>query len=445
MKPLIPYNSDYRSEEIINLLKHKSTSLENDEDLDPLIERIGDAKYVLVGEASHGTHEYYTWRMRLTQRLIKEKNFSFVAVEGDWPDCYRINRYAKGYQNSDKDEYDVLRAFNRWPTWMWANWEMVAFVKWLKDFNKNLSSENRIGFYGLDVYSFRESMQQIMSYLEKNDPDALKTAQQVIRCFEPFGDNEGILYAKASTLVPELCEDEVLKMLTEIMKKLPNYNSDRENVFSTEQNAYIALNAEKYYRAMILGGPQSWNIRDRHMVSTLKRLMKYHGKKAKTIVWEHNTHIGDARATPMVTEGMVNVGQLVKEEYATDGVVTVGFGSYKGSVIAGRSWGAETRKMTVPEAKIKSWEHLFHEAANGENRLLIMNKVIGQACVSGHIDHRAIGVVYNPEYEKSGNYVPSILPMRYDAFIFLDESNALHPLNLSADRSQIPDSFPFGV
>ncbi|MCI4443891.1 MAG: erythromycin esterase family protein [Lentimicrobium sp.] len=433
------------SNKIVELLNRTATVLENSEDLDPLMDYIGDAKYVLLGEASHGTHEYYTWRAKITQRLILEKGFSFIGVEGDWPDCYRLNRFAKGYLNSGKDIYSVLDEFKRWPTWMWANWEIAAFIDWLKSYNDDLPANKKVGFYGLDVYSFRESMHSIIQYLEKNDPAALQSAKKVMECFEPYGRDEGQTYARASALVPELCEKDVLHLLTEIRSKVETYNSDPENVMSTEQNAFVARNAEKYYRAMIKRSSASWNIRDEHMVSTLERLMKYHGKGAKTIVWEHNTHIGDARATDMASEGMVNVGQLLREQFADDGVVAVGFGSYKGSVVAARSWGDTMRKIRVPNAVEGSWENDFHHACLGKDRLLLMNKIKNEKCVAGPIGHRAIGVVYNPEHERFGNYVPSILPERYDAFIFIDETNALHPINIEADGCQIPDTYPFGM
>jgi erythromycin esterase len=433
------------SNEIVELLKRTSTSLENLEDLDPLMNYIEDAKYVLLGEASHGTHEYYTWRAKITQRLIQEKGFSFIGVEGDWPDCYRLNRFAKGYLNAGTDVYKVLNEFKRWPTWMWANWEIAAFIDWLKAYNVNLPADKRIGFYGLDVYSFRESMNSIIEYLEKNDPKALAIAKTAMKCFEPYGKDEGQSYARASSYVPELCEKEILHLLTEIVKNVPNYNHDAENVLSTQQNAFIARNAEKYYRAMIKRGSASWNIRDEHMVSTIERLMKFHGKDAKIIVWEHNTHIGDARATDMASEGLVNVGQLLREQYSSDGVVAVGFGSYKGSVVAGREWGDSMRKINVPEAVEGSWEHAFHLASNGQNRLLLMNKIKEEKCLSSYIGHRAIGVVYNPEHERFGNYVPTILPKRYDAFIFIDETKALHPIHIQPEENQIPETYPFGM
>lgn len=441
-------NLKYSEIDIVGItesISRNATQLRSEQDLDVLMDCIGDAKYVLLGEASHGTHEYYTWRMRITQRLIREKRFSFIAVEGDWPDCYRVNRYVKGYPHSGKNATEVLTAFNRWPTWMWANWEMVAFSEWLRNFNRNLMAGKRIGFYGLDVYSLWESMEAIITYLRKNDPGALKTALNAMRCFEPYRSDEGQSYARASYIVPELCGKEVVALLREITRKMPRYNSDRENVFSTEQNALVAVNAEKYYRAMIRGGPSSWNIRDDHMVSTLNRLMAFHGNGAKCIVWEHNTHIGDARATDMARDGMMNVGQLVREQHAAMGAVSVGFGSYKGTVIAGREWGDVMRKMHVPPAKKGSWEYILHQASGGNDSLFILDSLKNERALDAYLDHRAIGVVYHPEHEQYGNYVPSILPSRYDAFIFLDETKALHPLHIQPDGHQVPGTFPFGM
>ncbi len=266
-----------------------------------------------------------------------------------------------------------------------------------------------------------------------------------MECFEPYGKDEGQSYAKASSFVPELCEKEMLHLLTEILKNSPNYNHDPENVLSTEQNAHVVRNAEKYYRAMIKRGSASWNIRDEHMVATTDRLLNFHGKDAKIIIWEHNTHIGDARATDMAAEGMVNVGQLIREQHATEGVVAVGFGSYKGTVVAGREWGDSMRKIKVPEAVEGSWEHAMHLANQGQNRLLLMSKVKAEKCLSFPIGHRAIGVVYNPEHERFGNYVPTILPERYDAFIYIDETTALHPINTPMNGNQIPETYPFGM
>jgi erythromycin esterase-like protein len=428
---------------IINTILSISSTLKHEDDLDLLMEQIGDAKYVLLGEASHGTHEYYTWRTRISQRLIKEKGFSFIAVEGDWPDCYRINRYIKNYPDSGEHASDVLHTFERWPTWMWANWETAALAEWLKKHNTSLSDDKKIGFYGLDVYSLRESLEAIVSYLKENDQDTLQAALNAMRCFEPYKD-EGQSYARASAFIPELCEKEVIQMLVKIRENIPFYSSDPENAFSTEQNALVIHNAEKYYRAMIRSGADSWNIRDRHMVETLNRLMDFHGPSGKAIVWEHNTHIGDARATDMAKDGMVNLGQLVRQEHWEEGVFSVGFGSYKGSVIAGRQWGDVMRRINVPEALNESWEDLLHKAGNGNDLLLLLNNLKSKEDLNTIFGHRAIGVVYQPEYEKFGNYVPSILPERYDAFIYIDQTKALHPLHITPDGHKVPETYPFG-
>jgi erythromycin esterase len=328
---------------------------------------------------------------------------------------------------------------------MWANWEIMALAGWMQRHNQGLPASKKVGFYGLDVYSLWESIEYILQYLKKTDPAALQIAEDAFRCFEPYRNDEGQAYARASMFVPELCENEVVHLLKEIRKKLPTYNTDHENVFSAEQNAMIAVNAEKYYRIMIQGGPHSWNLRDKHMADTLERLLKFHGENSKVIVWEHNTHIGDARATDMVNEGMYNIGELARMQHHDKGIVLVGFGSYKGSVMAGRSWGAPMQVMKMPEAIEGSWEYLLHMAGRG-NKLLLMEDLAGNdVFMENHIGHRAIGVVYNPQYEKYGNYVPSILPLRYDAFIFLDETTALYPLHIEPDGHQVPETYPFGV
>lgn len=440
----------FTKESVINELganqaiQQHAYSLQSKADLQPLFDRIGDARIVMLGEASHGTHEYYTWRSHISRKLIEEKGFNFIAVEGDWPDCYRLNRFVKGYDQGSKGAFKVLNTFNRWPTWMWANWEIVALADWLWQHNTGLPANKKVGFYGLDVYSLWESMESIMQYLRKTDKSALKVAEEAFRCFEPYKD-EGQSYARASQFVPELCENEVVDLLKEVQKKLPTYNTDYENVFSAEQNALITVNAEKYYRAMIHGGPHSWNVRDRHMADTLERLLKFHGENSKVIVWEHNTHIGDARATDMVDEGMFNIGELARMQHHDKGVILVGFGSYKGSVVAGKSWGAEMQTMQMPEARKGSWEYLLH-LARKENTLLLMDDFMNNDMfMENHLGHRAIGVVYNSKYEPYSNYVPTILPLRYDAFIYLDQTRALYPLHIKPDGHQVPETYPFGV
>jgi erythromycin esterase len=428
-----------------------SRPLHRDRDLDPLLERIGDARYVLLGEASHGTSEYYTWRTRISQRLIQEKGFSFLAVEGDWPDCYRVNRYVKGAPDAGASAYDVLHAFDRWPTWMWANEEVVGLAEWLRSHNDTVAQEAKVGFYGLDVYSLWDSMRAVIDYLERTDPDAVRAAWQAFRCFEPYGEDVQE-YAWATRLVAASCEDEVVALLRDLQRRAPQYaGQSRETYFNAEQNALVAKNAERYYRTMVRGGSASWNIRDQHMVETLERLMQHHGPDARAIVWEHNTHIGDARATDMVRTGMFNVGQLVRERRAREGVVLVGFGSHRGTVVAATQWGAPMDRMPVPPAREDSWEDVLHRAGASDKLLLLSDGPLAslRSCPDSMLEtrgHRAIGVVYDPAYEAFGNYVPTVLPRRYDAFLYLDQTEALHPLHLVPRvEPEPPETFPSGV
>src|SRR5215212_6584793 len=468
--------------------------LKTSADLNPLFEETGkdNIRYVLLGEASHGTSEFYNWRTEITKRLISEQKFSFIAVEGDWPDCYNVNRYVKGISESEGNNsgnsssssaYDVLFAFNRWPTWMWANREIVDLIEWLRKYNERLPEEQKVGFYGLDVYSLWESMESVIKYLKKVDPDAIKTVIEAYRCFEPY-ERSVEDYARATALVPESCEDEVIDMLINLRSKASQYKTDglghREEYFNAEQNAIVAKNAELYYRKMIQGGTATWNIRDTHMMDTLKRLMEFYdeggGKSAgnnnhgnssysKSVVWAHNTHVGDARQTDMAAAKMINIGQLVREHASEQNVMIVGFGTYKGSVIAAKEWGEKMERVNVPPAIEGSWDNLVHKRTNGTNSLLIFrgennqrNKAEEFIAPDGEVGsstdslkrkkgQRAIGVVYNPEYEKYGNYVPTILTKRYDAFLHIDETHALSPLHMPEidDQKEIPETFPTGL
>jgi erythromycin esterase-like protein len=432
--------------ELLAAVRSLSRPLRSPADLDPLLDRIGEARYVLLGEASHGTHEYYTWRAALSRRLIEEKGFSFIAVEGDWPDCYLVNRFVKGYAESGDNALEVLHAFERWPTWMWANEEVVELVEWLRRHNDALAMDKKAGFYGLDVYSLWDSLYRILSYLRKQAPSALSAARRAFQCFEPYGEDVQE-YARATRWVDASCEDEVIALLAELHRTAREHPRDgREAQFDAEQNALVVKNAEHYYRTMVQGGPESWNIRDRHMVETLERLMKHHGPGGKAIVWEHNTHVGDARFTDMAEDGTVNVGQLVREGHDGEGVVLVGFGSYRGSVIAGREWEAPMERMTVPPGRPDSWEDILHRACAGD-RLLLLDDARANEEFLEERGHRAIGVVYHPDYERYGNYVPTVLPRRYDAFLFLDQTRALWPLHEMKVReeSEVPETYPFGV
>lgn len=434
---------DVNDSKIIDALRSNAVSLTSAADVDPLLEKIGDARYVLLGEASHGTSEYYSWRAELSLRLIREKGFSFVAVEGDWPDCYRVNRTVKVAPGASEGVFDSLHAYDRWPTWMWANWEVVAFAERLREHNFTVPLERMVGFYGLDVYSLWESMDVVLRHLHTAHPESVDVAKAAFACFDPFG-RDGQAYAWSTKFGASNCKDEVQRLLMKLMQtRYREEGDDPESHFDAEMNAWAAVNAERYYRTMMAGDVSSWNVRDHHMVDTLERLMARHGPEAKGIVWEHNTHVGDARATDMGREGMINVGQLVRERHGAQNVFIVGFGSHHGSVVASRAWGDQMERMTVPPAGSGSWEALMHEA--DLQQALYFTQNLGDVG-SEERGHRAIGVVYRPEREAQGNYVPTVLGERYDAFIYLDETHALHPLHVQpTDKHEPPETYPFAL
>ncbi len=415
-------------------------------DLDPLLDRIGEARFVLLGEATHGTSEFYRWRTAITRRLVEERGFSFVAVEGDWPDCYRVNRHVKHLREPAESGEQVLHAFARWPTWMWANREVVELVEFLRAHNSRHSWERQVGFYGLDVYSLWESMSAVIEYLDRVDPAAALEARRAYGCFDRFhGDAQD--YARSTALTPTSCEPDVVQMLTKLRAHAPEYLADgRDAYFAAEQNALVAIDAERYYRAMIRGGPSSWNVRDHHMMDTLDRLMTFHGPTAKAIVWEHNTHVGDARFTDMARDGMVNVGQLARQAHDREGVVLVGFATHRGTVIAANEWGAPMARITVPPATAGSFEELAHRSGAGEAFMLFGDELATNDDFEQPLGHRAIGVVYRPRSEQWGNYVPTIIPHRYDAMIYVDETHAVDPLHMPiAVTGEEPETYPSGM
>ncbi|HEX5437610.1 MAG TPA: erythromycin esterase family protein [Gemmatimonadaceae bacterium] len=434
--------------DLASAVGHDAIPMQTARDLDPLMEMVGDARYVLLGEASHGTSEFYTWRTEISKRLIREKGFTFIGVEGDWPDCYRVNRFIRSYPNSGESARDVLHAFSRWPTWMWANEEVVELATWLRRYNNAVPAERQAGFYGLDVYSLYESLDAVITYLERVDPSAVDAARRAYRCFEPYGEDVQE-YARATALVPTSCEDEAISMLQELRSHAAEYREDgREAYFNAEQNAIIARNGELYYRTMVRGGAMSWNVRDHHMTETLEHLLEFHGPTAKGIVWAHNTHVGDARFTDMSGAGMVNLGQLVRQGHSADGVVLVGCSTHRGSVIAAREWGLPMQRMRVPEAQQGSYDDVLHRSGAGNFMLLFADESAGAARpgleeVRGH---RAIGVVYDPRVEHWGNYVPTVLPQRYDAVLFVDETHAVSPLHMPVHvEGEPPETYPSGM
>jgi erythromycin esterase-like protein len=325
---------------------------------------------------------------------------------------------------------------------MWANWEVAALAEWLCEQNKNLPPESKTGFYGLDVYSLWDSMNEMMKYLQVEDPTIAATVKKAIQCFEPYERDEQ-QYARY-TLRGHSCRDSVVELLKEVRARAQFPDGDREAGFNAEQNALIAVNAEKYYRSMVGFDNESWNVRDSHMMETLDRLLHFHGKGAKGIVWAHNTHVGDARATDMKRAGMINIGQLAREQFGVNQVYLVGFGCFSGKVIAGEEWGSVMEEMDVPPAKESSIEFLLHEEQPSNRYFLFSDNAIKKNFPE-RIKHRAIGVVYQPYPERLGNYVTSDIAERYDAFIFLDKTTAVHPLHMQPARGRLPETYPFGM
>jgi erythromycin esterase-like protein len=414
-------------------------------DFDALLDRIGQARVVMLGEASHGTHEFYLWRAMLTQRLITERGFSFVAAEADWPDCERVDRSVRGAgTEAPEDPRAALGAFERWPTWMWANEEVADFGRWLRRYNADRAPGDRVGFHGLDVYSLWESLRAILVHLREHDPGTVETALAAYRCFEPYGEDPQ-RYALETRFVPEGCADQVVDLLARMRERAITgaLGPGRDDEFNAWQNAEVVAGAEHYYRAMVRGNVESWNVRDRHMADTLDRLMDYHGPGAKAVVWAHNTHVGDARATDTADIGQVTIGQLGRDSYGPD-VVLVGFGCHRGTVVAGPAWGAPMQVMPVPAARAGSLEDVLHSTAP-ERALLVFGEQRSGDLLTDWLGHRAIGVVYDPERERWGNYVPTRLGDRYDAFVWLDQTRGVRPLRTRDVSTAEPETYPAGV
>jgi erythromycin esterase-like protein len=418
--------------------------LRSEKDLDPLLAQIGNARVVLLGEASHGTHEYYTWRAALTKRLMQEKGFNFMAVEGEWADSYRVNNFIKGPRQDSAATVKLLRHYNRWPTWMWGNYEVASLVSWLNTYNQGKPAGRKVGFFGLDVYCLWESLADLMPHVQRASPAAYEAAQKAHKCFQPYSANAEA-YAQAVASASDNCRNETNRLWQAMEKLTSGAVPKDEALFVAQQHALVAVNGERYYRAAAVSNSESWNIRDRHMMETLRRLLELHGPESKAIVWEHNTHVGDARFTDMASSAEVNVGQLARQQLGRENVFIVGFGSYEGSVIAADSWGAPIKKMTVPAAQPNSWEDILHRLGGPTDKLLLSKDLREVSYLKRRIGHRAIGVVYNPRLERFGNYVPSTIPQRYDAFVFIDKTTALHPIQTPVKGNEPPDLYPSGT
>jgi erythromycin esterase-like protein len=420
---------------------------------DALLDGIGDARVVLLGEATHGTHEFYRERAFITRRLITEKRFTAVAVEADWPDAYRVNRYVRGV-STDQGAAQALEGFKRFPTWMWRNADVLDFVGWLRSHNDAQPPDARGGFYGLDLYSLRASMQAVLGYLDKVDPDAARRARHRYGCFDRFGQEmQEYGYAASLGLEPS-CEREVVGQLLELHRQRAEYASRdgrvaRDEFFHAEQNARLVKNAEEYYRTMFGARADSWNLRDRHMVDTLQELMRHLERsrpQARVVVWAHNSHLGDARATQMSGQGELNVGQLVRERYGA-GSVLVGFTTYSGTVTAASEWGGPAHRKHVRPALPGSVERLFHEV-NVPRFLLPLrtDPELASALAAPRLE-RAIGVLYLPATERASHYFSARLSAQFDYVLHFDETRAVEPLEPDAmwEAGEVAETYPSGL
>lgn len=421
---------------VLQQMKERAHPIESEKKLEPLIESLSQSRVVMLGEATHGTEEFYELRKLISERLIEDYGFKFIAVEGDWPDCSRLNKYIQDQEGESATE--IMKSFKRWPTWMWANEQTADLIEWMKG--------RSAGFYGLDVYSLFESLDAIKSYAHKLDPDIGKRIVEAYSCFD-FFDRDEIAYAKALIQWPQGCEKEILQNLRELLRlRLEDTHFHRHELFDAQQNAKIIRNAEKYYRSMMNGGAESWNIRDEHMMETLDSLLRYHGEGAKAIVWAHNTHIGDYHATDMIKEGYINLGGLARERYGMENVSLVGFGTYGGEVLAGRAWGARPEIMQLPKAAAGTYEDYLHRLSEEMNSSQFYLDLKGDGALSLDKGHRAVGVVYQPIFESHGkNYVPTKLAQRYDSFIYIDTTSALKALPGQLEKGAIPETWPVGV
>jgi erythromycin esterase-like protein/predicted phosphoribosyltransferase len=424
-----------------------------------LLDLVGGARFVLIGEASHGTHELYAARASMTRRLIEEKGFCAVVAEADWPDAYRVNRYVRG-RGEDATAEEALRGFERFPTWMWRNAVVLDFVGWLRERNDRIGGDERAkaGFYGLDLYSLYRSIHEVIAYLERVDPVAAARARERYACFDHFSGDDGQAYGFAAAFgAGESCEREVIEQLVDLQRHALEYARRdgliaEDELFYAEQNARTVKAAAEYYRSMFSGRVSSWNLRDRHMADTLDaladHLSRQRGELARIVVWAHNSHVGDARASEVAARGELNIGQLVRERHGGD-CRLLGFTTYTGTVTAADDWEAPAERKWVRPALPESVEELFHEA--GEKAFLVsfgMAPRVAEALRSARLE-RAIGVIYRPETERQSHYFRARVADQFDAVIHIDESRAVEPLERTVrweqGEAEIPETYPFTV
>lgn len=419
-------------------------------DYRPLLDLVGNAHFVLLGEGSHGTHDFYDRRAEITRLLIAQKGFSAVAVEADWPDAYRVNRYVRG-GSDDRDANAALRGFERFPTWMWRNTVVLDFVQWLRDYNATRPEGARTGFFGLDLYSLFNSIGAVLEYLDRVDPQAAMRARYRYRCFEHFGEDSQAYGYVASFDLSKSCEDEAVNQLVELQRNALTLRNreDGDDLFDAEQNARLVRNAEEYYRSMFRGRQSSWNLRDTHMAETVDALVAYlkrKGREPKIVLWAHNSHLGDARATEMGSRGELNVGQLVRQKYGSD-TVLVGFTTYAGTVTAATDWDDPGERKRVRPALPDSYELGFHGTGLPKFFVNLRNGAGNTSLLSRPRLERAIGVVYRPETERISHYFRANMREQFDAVFHIDETRALEPLE-KPDRwhdVEPPETFPSGI
>ncbi|MEQ8822025.1 MAG: erythromycin esterase family protein [Sumerlaeia bacterium] len=430
---------------------------DNPKDFTPLLDLIGDARFVLIGEESHGTQEFYRDRAELTKLLIREKEFCAVAAEADWPDAHGITSYVSGKSNGGAAGAErSLSRFTRFPLWMWRNTEVLKFVRWLHDHNA-ASDEEPVGFYGLDLYSLFGSVKAVLDFLESTNPEEARRARERYDCLGLLSSDDGQAYGYRLTAGQNGdCEDEVLEQLVALREQQAAFLSAdgrraRDDFFYAHQNARLVHSAEQYYRAMFSGKENTWNLRDRHMAETLEELANHlsqHQPNPKIVVWAHNSHIGDARFTDMgMRRGQLNLGQLARERYRR-GAILIGFSTYSGTVTAASRWGGVMERKTVRPALEESYEALFHEARSGESFLLPLhaNREIFEALLPERLE-RAIGVIYRPETERFSHYFDASLSRQFDAVIHRDVTSAVEPLDHSLrwNKERVPETYPHGL
>lgn len=457
---------------------------------DALLDAIGSqVQVVMIGEASHGTYEFYHHRAELTKRLIQEKGFNLVCWEADWPDTYRVDRWVRGLDSEfqDQNAEQALSEYKRFPRWMWRNDIVHDFITWLKEYNaaQDGNLRRQVGVYGIDVYSLNGSIAAVINYLDKVDPNAAERARQCYRCFDEFGYSPNQYAREVGSGLREGCHKEVMQVLFDLLHNSKEYaskHSDGDALFYAQQNALVVKNAEQYYGKMLEGGSTTWNLRDTHMKDTLANLLRWKQEELgprKAVIWAHNSHLGDARQTYMKGRNKLNLGQLAREEFGMDRTFNIGFTTYAGSVTAAESWGKEPDHKTVNRGLKGSVETLMHEAvlqlhknwhnlphqspfspnfallfrnnnpALSDNQLRLVTPSLRSQLARTRIQ-RAIGVVYRPDTERGSHYFDAKVSQQFDALFHFDVTRALHPLEkgpqwVKGEKEHVPDTFPYAV